>query len=151
APVLLVWTARRGWRGLAAYRWLYGIVAVGFLLVLAVQLGRGRSLTDLLGAYKVTSQERYGAGCVARWALYHVAELDLYVGVAPFAALLLLALVARRLARPVQALVAASVALTVWLMLEVAAFASLPSVDRVEERYVFYLAPLFLISLLVVV
>src|SRR5204863_1686180 len=80
--------------------------------------------------------------------LYHVAELDLYLCLLPFAALVVLALVARRLDRAAQAFVAAAVALSVWLVLEVAAFASLPTVHRVEERNMFYLAPLFFTALL---
>ena len=39
-------------------------------------------------------------------------------------------------------------ALTAWLLLEVAAYATLPGVARVEERNTFYVAPLFVIALL---
>ncbi len=84
-----------------------------------------------------------------RWLLYHVAELDFSLGVIPFAAFLLLALVSRRLARPDRLLMAAAISLTFWLVLEVAVFASQQSVDRIEERNMFYVAPLFLIALLV--
>ena len=46
--------------------------------------------------------------------------------------------------------VAASLALSLWLLVEVAAFASRnPVPPRVEERNMFYLAPLFVIALLV--
>jgi hypothetical protein len=48
----------------------------------------------------------------------------------------------------VQIFVAASFALSFWLVLEVAAFASTQAL-RVEERNMFYVAPLFLIALLV--
>ena len=44
---------------------------------------------------------------------------------------------------------AATAALSVCFLLEVSAFASLPSVARIEERNLFYLAPLALIGLLV--
>jgi hypothetical protein len=43
----------------------------------------------------------------------------------------------------------ATAALSICFVLEVSAFASLPSVARIEERNLFYLAPLLLISLLV--
>src|SRR5207237_2737266 len=49
-----------------------------------------------------------------------------------------------------QVCVAATVALTFWLLIEVATFASKnPIPPRVEERNMFYLAPLFVIALLV--
>jgi Dolichyl-phosphate-mannose-protein mannosyltransferase len=129
------------------YRWLYGLTGAAGVLVLLVQLARGRSPLDLLGAYRITGEERYDVTEVARWLLYHVAELDLSLAVVPFAALLLLALAFPRLERRDQVFVAASVSLSAWLLLEVAAFASRHSL-RVEERNMFYLAPLFLIALL---
>jgi hypothetical protein len=147
APVALVAIQRRGVRALAAYRWLYGLTAGGLGLVLALQTVRGRSPLDLLGAYRVAGEERYDAGEVARWLLYHVAELDLSLGVLPFAAFLLLLLVAPSLRRGDQGFLAGAAALTVWLVVLVAAFASRHSL-RVEERNMFYLAPFFLIALL---
>ncbi len=148
APLLLAWIDRRGRRSLAAYRWLYGVLASGVVAVVVVQVARGRSPLGILGAYQSTGRAHYSVGAVARWLLYHVAELDLYLGVAPFAGLVLLAVVARGLPRAIQAFVAAALALSVWLALEVAAFASLPSVSRVEERNLFYLAPLAFVALL---
>jgi hypothetical protein len=85
---------------------------------------------------------------VIRWFLYHVSELDLSLGVLPFAALLVLALGLRALPRPEKVLIAATVAVSFWLVLEVATFASEQSF-RVEERNMFYVAPLFVIALLV--
>src|SRR5207237_3059633 len=82
-----------------------------------------------------------------KWVLYHLAELDLYLAVAPFAALLLLTALGRSLDRPLRVFLAATLPLTAWLVLEVAAFASALS-PRVEERDLFYVAPLFLIALL---
>src|SRR5581483_2962218 len=89
----------------------------------------------------------YTAWGVFHWLAYHVAELDLSLGVLPFAALVLLAVVARGLDRRLQVFLAAAVATSFWLVLEVAAFASEQSL-RVEERNMFYVAPLFLIALL---
>ena len=149
APLLLAWWDGSGRRGLGAYRALWGVVGGGALLVLVAQLARGRSPADVLGAYSVVGHQHYAVGDVLRWLLYHVAELDLYLGVLPFAALLLLAARARGLPRPAQAFVAAAVAVSAWLVLEVAAFASIPTVERVEERNLFYVAPLFFVALLV--
>jgi hypothetical protein len=59
-----------------------------------------------------------------------------------------LAAVARGQDRRVQAFLAGSIAISFWLLLEVAAFASVHQL-RVEERNTFYIVPLFLIALLV--
>src|SRR5207302_1252240 len=74
-------------------------------------------------------------------------ELDLYLGIAPFAALVLLTAVARSLDRPLRVFLAAALPLVVWLLLEVGAFASALS-PRVQERNLFYVAPLFFVALL---
>ena len=60
----------------------------------------------------------------------------------PFAALLALAGMARRLPRSHRAFVAAVVPVSVFLLGVVAEFASRPDVPRIEERNTFYLAPL---------
>jgi hypothetical protein len=115
--------------------------------VLIVQFARGRSPYDVLGSYSVTGHATYSPGQILKWLLYHVSDLDLYLGIAPFAALVLLAVVGRTLDRPLRLFLAASLPLVVWLLLEVAAFASALS-PRVQERNLFYVAPLFLIALL---
>jgi glycosyltransferase involved in cell wall biosynthesis len=147
APLVQMWLDRRPLRMLADFRVLYGVLAGAIAAVVGVQLARGRSLFDVLGSYSVTSEADYRPGQVLKWLLYHVAELDLYVGIAPFAALLLLTLVGRSLDRPLRVFLAAALPLTAWLLLEVAAFASAIS-PRVQERNLFYVAPLFLIALL---
>ena len=149
APLLLAWYARRPLRETArAFAVLWGVVVAGGLLVLAVELARGHSPAAALGSYETAGHQHYAVGAVLKWLLYHVAELDLYLGLLPFAALLLLALSARDMPRRAHAFVAGSVALTAWLVLEVAAFASLPTVHRVEERNMFYVAPLAFVALL---
>ena len=147
APLLLLFFQRRGWRSLADYRWLYGIPAATGVVLLAVQAVRGRSPLDLLGAYRVTGEESYDLGEVARWLFRHVAEFDLSLAVVPFAAFLLLLLLARRLEARDQAFLAVATALSACLLVQVAAFASKHAL-RVEERNMFYLAPFFLIALL---
>jgi hypothetical protein len=144
APLLIV-----NWRdALRRYLPMYLLAAIVALLVVAVQSARGRSVFGILGAYQAASTSHYTVGDVTKWFLYHVSELDLSVGVFPFAALLVLAFGLRGLARPQKVFVAASVAVSFWLVLEVAIFASEQSF-RVEERNMFYVAPLFLIALLV--
>jgi len=144
APLLVV-----GWReALRRYLPVYLVAGVAALLVIVVQSARGRSVFGILGAYQAASTSHYSVGDVTKWFLYHVSELDLSVGVLPFAALLVLVFGVRGLARPQRVFVAASVAVGFWLVLEVAIFASEQSF-RVEERNMFYVAPLFLIALLV--
>jgi Dolichyl-phosphate-mannose-protein mannosyltransferase len=143
APLLVV-----GWRdALRRYLSVYLLVGLAALLVVSVQAARGRSIFGILGAYQAASTSHYTVGGVTKWFLYHVSELDLSVGVLPFAALLVLAFGLRGLPRPQKVFVAASVAVSFWLVLEVAIFASEQSF-RVEERNMFYVAPLFLIALL---
>ena len=125
--------------------------AVGFLVY---QLARGRSPTDsLLGAYAGLSDQQYSPEGVFRWSLYHLSELDLYLGFAPLAALLLVAGIAfgrGRLSTPrLRVFAALSISLVVWFTVAVGAFASVAGVNRIEERNLFYIAPLFFIALLV--
>jgi 4-amino-4-deoxy-L-arabinose transferase-like glycosyltransferase len=136
APLLL---PRARWR---EFRLLYGLVAGAGLLVLLYEVARGRSPLDALGAYRSATDSSYSAGTVFRWFVYHVGELDLYVGVLPFAALLYLACTRERR----TPFVAAALPLVFWLVLEVAAFASTQS-QRIEERNMFFVAPLFFIAL----
>lgn len=146
APLVLAWLDRRRLRMLLDFRVLYGVLAGVVVAVLAVQLARGHSSYDVLGSYSVTGHADYRADQILKWALYHLSELDLYLGVAPFAALLLLTFLGRSLDRPLRVFLAAALPLTVWLLLEVAAFASALS-PRVQERNLFYVAPLFFIAL----
>jgi glycosyltransferase involved in cell wall biosynthesis len=148
APLVLGIVERRVRTTLASFRLLYGVLAGAVATVLIVELARGHSPYDVLGSYSVTGHAHYRAGEVLRWLLYHVSELDLYLGIVPFAALLLLATMLRALDRAARIFVVASLALTVWLVVEVAAFASAISF-RVEERNLFYVAPLFFTALLV--
>ena len=149
APLLLAWLGRRPLRGvLGQFRVLYAVLAGGAILVLTLQLARGKSVTDLLGAYSVVGDRSYDPETVARFFLYHLAELDLYLGVLPFAALVLLTALARRLEPTLAPFLAAAITLTVSTLLIVAAFAT-EFADRIQERNMFGVAPFFLIALLV--
>jgi hypothetical protein len=127
-------------RRLRDYRGLYGLTAAAVVLALAAQWARGSGPLELLGAYREAEERSYDVGAVAKWLLYHVAELDLALWFLPFAAFLALA-VSRR-----SPFLAATASLSVWLLLQVAAFASQHSL-RIEERNVLYLFPLFLVAL----
>ncbi|MEO5792018.1 MAG: glycosyltransferase family 39 protein, partial [Gaiellaceae bacterium] len=78
APVLLRLVVRAPLRPWAP---LYGVVTGGAVLVLAAQLARGASISSLFGAYRVVGEESYDLAEVLRFVFWHLAELDLYVGV----------------------------------------------------------------------
>lgn len=147
APLVLAWIERGRPRSLAAWAPLYGITVGAVLLIVLVELALGRSATAILGKYSQTSSGGYHAWPVIRWLVLQIAEIDLYVWVLPFAALIVLVANARHLDARLRAYSAAVASLGVWLVVEVAIFASRYSL-RIEDRYLFYLAPLCVISLL---
>jgi glycosyltransferase involved in cell wall biosynthesis len=147
APLVLAWIERGRPRSLKAYAPLYGFVAGAVMLVAIVEVALGRSPSHILGNYSKASNGGYQLWPVVKWIVLHVAELDLALFVLPFAAFIVLAANARHLDRRLRVFVAAATSLSVWLVLEVGAFASRYSL-RVEERNLFYLFPLFLVALL---
>lgn len=147
APVLHGWIERDLRRRLRLYWALYGAVALAALLALAATVARGRSPLALLGAYRAATGPGYSASEIAHYLLWHVAEFDLYVGIVGFAALLALWIAPRAASPAARAFAAASLPVFVFLIVEVAAFASRHSF-RIEERNDFYLVPLALVALL---
>jgi hypothetical protein len=143
APLVLALVERRSprpwWR-------LYAATAAGAVLVVLAQLARGRSPLDLLGAYRSVRDQPYDVVEVLRWLFWHVAELDLSVGILPFAAFLLLLGLAPRLEPRERTLLVGTGVLTAWMLVQVAAFASRYSL-RVEERNLFHVVPFLLIAL----
>ena len=127
---------------------LYAIGAAGALGLVALQAARGRSLGDLLGAYSIVGEGGYDVGQILRFWLWHVEELDLYVGILPFAALVVLLLRAHVLSERFQEHAAVTVAMVLWSTLAVGAFASRFASDRIQDRYLFFLAPLLVACLL---
>jgi 4-amino-4-deoxy-L-arabinose transferase-like glycosyltransferase len=149
APVLFGLFERRPLRAaLRPFLPLYVALAAGATLVVLAQVVRGRSLADLFGAYSVVGDHDYALRDVADYLVWHLAELDLYLGVLPVAATIVLTGLVRGQPRPVQAFLAAALPLTAFLALAVAAFAS-EFAGRIQERNLFVVAPFFLVSLLV--
>lgn len=141
APLLLA-LLRRDARVLRPFvPLLAGIVALGLAVVLG-QVARGRSLSDLLGAYSVVGEGGYHTGDVLRFWLWHLEELTLYVAVVPVVALVVLLARARALPARVQEHLATTVAMIATSTLVVAAFASQFASDRIQDRYLFFLVPL---------
>jgi hypothetical protein len=143
-------------RRLGAFRVTWVALGAGTLLVLGLGLARGRSPSGVLGGYGVLANSDYSVSAVARWFVLHVAELDLYLGILPFAALIALVFeVLGRgvLPRPLRLFGVLSVSLVIWMTLVVAKaasfFSGVQGPGRIEERNLFHLAPLFLIALVV--
>ena len=148
APVLLAVFRPGAFRATVwAYRRLYAIFAAGAFVVVAAQLARGMPLRTLLGAYAVAGEAHYDIGSALHFVVYHAAELDLYLGVIPVAAAIVLTARGRSLDPPLQVLLAVTIALFAWTTLVVGVFAS-RFADRIQERNMFALAPLFVILLL---
>ncbi|MGI9659600.1 MAG: glycosyltransferase family 39 protein [Gaiellaceae bacterium] len=129
--------------------WLLGAGALVLFVIL--QLSRGQALREPLGAYgSVADGERYSVTAVTRWFLYHVAELDLWTGIIPLAALIVLSGFAfkRPGDRRERAFVAAAVPSLFFLTLLVAAFASQSHENRIEERNLFYVGVVPLVALM---
>lgn len=146
APFLLGLIERDLKTRLRAWLTTYAILAVGVVIVIGGTVARGRSPLSLLGAYRAATSVPYSVTSVLHYLLWHVAELDLYVGFIPFAALLAIWLAPRSVSPATRAFAAATFPVTLLLAIEVALFASTQS-GRIEERNLFYVAPFFLIAL----
>jgi hypothetical protein len=147
APLLLALLRGRG-ATLRPFVPLYLLGVAAGLALVVLQAARGKSLADLLGAYSVVGEGGYDVGQVLRFWLWHVEELDLYVGIVPFAALLLALLTGRGLPDRLQEHVVATTSLVTFSTLAVGAFASRFASDRIQDRYLFFLAPLLVVVVL---
>ncbi len=149
APVLLgVFRAGAFRTTVWPFRWLYAIFVGGHSARRSRAALRGMPLSSLLGSYCRRRRTRCTTTSRGvRFVVYHLAELDLYLGSRP----------ARRRDRahgpranagpPLQVLLAVTIALVAWTVVVVGTFAS-RFADRIQERNTFALAPLFLILLL---
>jgi hypothetical protein len=91
---------------------------------------------------------------VGKWALYHAADLEVYLAVVPFAVapIVLWRLLGHTREGPTRegAFALSFITINLALLLMTAAFASLPyGYDRLHDRYLFYVVPLWLIVLAV--
>jgi hypothetical protein len=130
--------------------WPSAVLLAGAVLAYVLrEVAKGRSVTSGFGSYQVVANGNYSFGAVRHWVVLHFAELPLVVGVLPACALLLLAgLAVTRYGTRNQAeraFLAVAVAAVPLVVIEAAAFASRFSF-RVEERYMFFVAPLLLLA-----
>jgi hypothetical protein len=136
--------ARRLWPTL-------GAIALGVLALLARPLLTWSSPADSLGPY-ADLWTGYDVWSVAKWTLYHAADLELYLAVIPFAVMPIV--LARLLAGGRRgdarrgAFAVSFVTINLAFLLVAGAFSSLPyGYDRLHDRYLFYVVPLWLIVL----
>ena len=110
---------------------------------------RSASGRPLLGSYDAATAASYSVGGTLRYLGYHLGDLILITGVFPLCAVALLGwltLSGREPSRAVRAYAATALAVTAWIVVEVAAFASV-HVGYVAERNIFTLAPLLFVGL----
>ena len=138
-------------RRLARFRLTWLVLAVGIIAFVALQLGRGESPSSSLGAYEVATQTgRRSVSETLRWLVYHLAELDLWLGVVPVVAMLILVASAASRSvgtRSLRAFAAVAVPMTLMLAIIVSMFNTSIANIRIEERNFFYAGALFLIAL----
>jgi hypothetical protein len=138
------------WRELRRYWISFTLLAAGALLYIGLQAARGHTLSGGLGSYQVVAGHQYSFGAVRHWVLLHFAEFGFSVGMIPASAfLLLLGLAFRRRgtrSEAERAFLAVTAAAVPLVVIEVAAFASRFSL-RIEDRYMFFLAPLLFLAL----
>ncbi len=122
--------------------WLVlGAVLVGIMLQSYV---RGQSPFAVLGPFETLSRS-YDPGDIALWLGIHLSALGLMLAVVPLVAIPFGLAAALRRGAPSQsrALGAVTAPLLILVLIQVAAFASTPfGLDRIHERYLFYVAPL---------
>ena len=137
--------------GLLRFLPTWVVAAAGLTAVAEYQRITGRTLGSALGAYSITvdSGTTYAPRLVASWAVLHLAETALWVGVLPVLALLVLLGTAVRTGAPREIRVFATAALpvVVLMIILVSAFLIFSNVGRIEERNLFYIGPILLIAL----
>jgi len=151
------WTGRR-FNGRAflqdvlRFRVSLAILALGVVAAVAYELARGRPVRSILGTYAgATSMVHHPLGPTLRWTLEHFGELDLYLGVIPFIAMIVivgLGLAPREPSLALRSFAASSVGLVVVFVVTAGIYATDFQGRRIEERYMFEIAPLFFVALM---
>jgi hypothetical protein len=128
-----------------------GALVLGVLALVVRPLVTGSSPLDAVGAYEVLFRG-YDPLDIVKWSAYHLADLELYLAVVPIAVapivLVRLWPQAREGSRAAAAFGATFLAVNGGMVFVTAAFASTEfGFDRLHDRNLFYLAPLWLLVL----
>jgi hypothetical protein len=133
------------------FRVSLAILVLGVIAVVGYEVVRGRPVRTILGTNAgVTSMHR-PLGPTLRWILEHFGELDLYLGIIPFVAMVVivgLAFAPREQSASLRAFAASSVGLVAVFVATAGIYATDPIANRIEERYMFEIAPLFFVALM---
>jgi hypothetical protein len=142
---------RRGLSSVGRFWPSAALVVLAAIAYIAWKRAHGLPLSTGVGTYQAVFTGGYSFSSVAHWTLYHFAELPLAVAVIPASAFLLLlgiGAVRGTADEGERAFLAVTAAAVFWVVIEISAYASRFSL-RVEERYMFGLAPLLLIAFVV--
>ena len=147
----------RGVHRLLSTSWRQHRLLVGSAVAALIVVGTGRAFA-FTGIYGGVLKDGYpNPWRVVEQVFEHLGELDLAVGVIPFAGALVAAYAFVRYGarRDVGVFASVAASLTAWLLLEVGFFGDFvirtAQGSRMHERYLFYLVPLFVIALLAAV
>jgi len=143
-PRALVAEAKRFWVSLAILTCGVGAVAV-------YELARGRPIRSVLGTYAGATSMQHPLGPSVRWVLEHLGELDLYVCVIPLVAMVVMLGIGLRPDQPsiaLRAFAASALPLVFVFVVTAGVYAADPGGQRIEERYMFHIAPLFFVALM---
>jgi Dolichyl-phosphate-mannose-protein mannosyltransferase len=127
------------------------LLLFGGLLYIVYKQVRGEAIATGLGPYQTLARLHYPLLPSARWAVKHLAELGLALGLIPIAALIVLAwlaLAGKATSNAERCFLAVVPAAMLWVLAEVGAFAATVT-PFAFERYTFYLEPLLLIAFVV--
>jgi len=127
------------------------LLAGGAAVYVAYKRVRGEPLVTGLGTYQVIGRIHYPVVPTARWAVKHLAELEIALGLVPVAALIVLlwlSLVKKATTNAERCFLAVVSAAMLWTLAEVGAFSAAVT-PFVFERYTFYLEPLLLVAFVV--
>jgi hypothetical protein len=155
AQVLLPQRRALGWRGLGVLWPAAGSVVAGIALFVVAPLVRGSDPEEALGGYE-SLVRTYDVVNLLQWVVWHAAAVELYLAVVAVAVapVVLGALYRRATAgaeRPAAFLVAFATVNAAALLVTatVVTFQDLPGfeIDRLHDRYLFYVVPLWLVVL----
>lgn len=132
--------------------WPTAVLLVGgFVAYVAYKQIEGAPLATGLGQYQGLARTHYPFVATARWAVKHLAELGLAVGLVPVSALIVMLWLGVRGSATTsaeRAFLSVVTASMLWVLVEVGAFAATVT-PFVFERYTFYLEPLLVIAFIV--
>jgi hypothetical protein len=138
-------------KDLARFRISIAIFMIGVVGAIGFEVARGHPVRSILGTNAGVTSMHHPLGPTLRWILEHFGELDFYLGVIPFIAMIVivgLGLAPREPSLALRSFAASSVGLVVVFVATAGIYATDFQGRRIEERYMFEIAPLFFVALM---